>query len=111
MPPTRGCQPRHRLRWISASAFGLAGASGVNRRGHPLAPLASAVAGSTARPEWQTGRPFGPTRLPSGRLDLNQRLPAPKAGALAKLSYAPRDDQIRNTKHETRNTTTAQPGT
>ena len=26
----------------------------------------------------------------SGRLDLNQRLPAPKAGALAKLSYAPR---------------------
>ena len=26
----------------------------------------------------------------SGRLDSNQRLPAPKAGALAGLSYAPR---------------------
>ena len=28
-------------------------------------------------------------RETSGRLDLNQRLPAPKAGALARLSYAP----------------------
>ncbi len=40
-------------------------------------------------PAYVIGRVAGRTYHQSGRLDLNQRPPAPKAGALARLSYAP----------------------
>ena len=42
-------------------------------------------------PAWKAGAlPLSYTRLTwSGREDLNLRPPAPKAGALAKLRYAP----------------------
>ena len=47
-------------------------------------------------PAWKAGAlPLSYTRIKwSGREDLNLRPPAPKAGALAKLRYAPLTDII-----------------
>ena len=63
------------------------------------------ICGVTSTPDKRRGRLSTPDNRPdqSGREDLNFRPLRPERSALAKLSYAPGDNQIRSTKYETRN--------